>query len=277
MSLKSFRDARKAFSTNLNNVLAKLNYTPASLSMKLNNAAISGGSSKSVISASDVQDWTSGKKVPSLYAYFKLCDYLRLTMDDLFNPTFDLDSVVARSFAAQKTTAPKIAKGRLGVTELGTPHPVEIMASDIDNILKEELALLAPYVDETPKSFSITITPADKVFDDIKKGLDKAKIKVPSIGQVKSAEQLRKSLVDKHSISTKRNDKLAYAVLTSGKTVSSVAKSVGVAPRTLRDYMYYGVTVPETVAKALLKLLKVGNYTTLGLKFDSVKTRYTHV
>ena len=157
--------------------------------------------------------------------------------------------------AAQSSAAPKIvcptvpeisAEDLKDLTELSrcAHTPLDMVAIPVDKVetsfmvLGEEYDLLAPYVEKV----EVTIAPARS----------KAKpVKVPSTGTVKNAAQLHATLVDKHSLSPKRNDKLAYAVLTSGKTVQDVAKSVGVAPRTLRDYMYYGVTVPEHVGKRI--------------------------
>lgn len=271
MSLKSFRDARKAFATNLNSILSKLNYTPASLSMKLNNAAQMGGSVKSVISASDVQDWTSGKKVPSLYAYFKLCDYLHLNMDELLDPSFAIATVVGRSFANQSAATPKIS----------CPVVPEITAEDIRDMEQMASFNKVPLTDIVfPYKETVYNTLVDE-FEMLKPytpPVVKAKpVKVPSVGVVKNAATLHKSLVEKHTTSTNYNSKLAYAVLTSNITVKEVARLIGVAPSTLKDWMYYGVSVPEGAGKKLLKVLHVGNYAALGLKFDTVKTRFAHV
>ena len=261
MSLKSFKHARLAFFKNLNDVLNKLNYTPASLSMKLNNAAQMGGSVKSVVSASDIQDWTNGKKVPSLYAFFKLCDYLRVGMDELLDPKFNIDTVVARSFANQSVTTPKIATPATKIFNLPTPvTPTKsALASTLGSVM-DEIELLAPYT--PPVTCPVIKTKP---------------VKVPSTGRKISVDELQHTLVQKHTTSINYNSKLAYAVLTSGKSVQEIANTVGASPRALRDYMYYNVTIPENIGKALLKVLKSCNYATLGLKFDCAKTRYSHV
>ena len=265
MSLKSFKSARIAFFKNLNEILSKLNYTPASLSMKLNNAAQMGGSVKSVVSAADISDWTNGKKVPSLYAMFKLCDYLRVGMDELLDTNFNIDTVVSRSFANQSAAAPKITLVApvTPITKTRTvtlpPAPVPCMSAlqALCNSLEEEVNLLAPF----------TPTPVVKV----------KPVKVPTTGVKHSTAYLQETLVQKHTSSTSYNAKLAYAVLTSGKSVTEIASAVGASPRALRDYMYYGVSIPEQIGKNLLRVLGSCNYATLGLKFDCAKTRYSHV
>ena len=319
--MKSFRNARIAFAKNLNEVLAKLNYSPASLSMKLNNAAITGGSTKSVVSASDINDWVNGKKVPSLYAMFKLCDYMRIGMDELLDPNFSIDTVIARSFANQKATAPKItvpvatpaplptAKERPIKVEqtvlfnartgefMGIPLP-QIKGANIIEQLSSlsdvEAELLAPFNEVSPAlvEASYKASPVDIIQPVAEADADRtrasyydattmttANLPVTPVKAMKkrlTQEDLRVSCVSKHTTSTNYNSKLAYAVLTSGKTVSEIAVAVGASTRSLRDYMYYGVSIPEQIGKRLLKVLKTCNYATIGLKFDSNVARYTH-
>ena len=320
MSLKSFKTARTAFFKNLSEVLNKLNYTPASLSMKLNNAAQMGGSVRSVVSASDINDWTTGKKVPSLYVMFKLCDYLRISIDNLLDTTFDIDTIVSRSFANQNSSTPKINSTCPVIASVAFSSPTgelvftpaRRLSCELPKLTRKEAQALCPTLDDelsllTPLSVEATLPPpptSSSVEDRlllVSGSVDAGDIVLPSNDWVlhtmsedtkttsttkptKSSNKsrtpvalLQHSLVVKHTSSTNYNSKLAYAVLTSGFSVQDIAKAVGVSPSALRDYMYYNVSIPSTVGKALLRILKSCNYATLGLKFDAVKTRYTHV
>lgn len=109
-SLKSFSNARKAFITNLNALIVQFNYTATTFSMRLNQAAASSGSLKNVALAEDVAAWLSGTKVPSLYAFYKVCQFFNLPMDlMLSSEPIQTTTVTGKSFAKHTSNSPKVS------------------------------------------------------------------------------------------------------------------------------------------------------------------------
>ena len=107
--LKSFSDARKAFITNLNALFTQFNYTATTFSMRLNQSAMSGGSTKNVALAEDVAAWLSGTKVPTVYALYKVCQFFNVPMDSLFSSEpIQTTTVSGKSFAKQTAASPKV-------------------------------------------------------------------------------------------------------------------------------------------------------------------------
>jgi transcriptional regulator with XRE-family HTH domain len=107
--LKSFSDARKAFITNLNALMTQFNYTATTFSMRLNQSAMSGGSTKNVALAEDVAAWLSGSKVPTVYALYKVCQFFNVSMDSLFSSEpIQTTTVTGKSFAKQTAASPKL-------------------------------------------------------------------------------------------------------------------------------------------------------------------------
>ena len=106
---KSFSDARKAFITNLNALFTQFNYTATTFSMRLNQSAMSGGSTKNVALAEDVAAWLSGSKVPTVYALYKVCQFFNVPMDSLFSSEpIQTTTVTGKSFAKQTASSPKV-------------------------------------------------------------------------------------------------------------------------------------------------------------------------
>lgn len=243
---RSFRDARINFVTNLTNLLEKLDYTPASLAMKMNSAALTSGSSKSVVSASDISSWLENKKVPSLYAYFKLCDFLHVDLGEFLTKRFSVEDATGRTFARRDT----------GRTTIG-----EIMKELTES---ETVTLLLPPEETKVAPVEVSVE------------LEVESVPTPFIPL--SLPELRRTCVAKHTSSVETaNLKLAYAVLTSDRSLVSIAEAVGASTRSMRDYMYYGTSVPAHIARRLRTLLKAPNFAHLGLKFDSNMARYIHV
>jgi ribosome-binding protein aMBF1 (putative translation factor) len=107
--LKSFSDARKAFITNLNALMTQFNYTATTFSMRLNQSAMSGGSTKNVALAEDVAAWLSGNKVPTVYALYKVCQFFNVSIDSLFSSDpIQTTTVTGKSFAKQTAASPKM-------------------------------------------------------------------------------------------------------------------------------------------------------------------------
>ncbi len=108
-NLKSFSGARKAFQANFAALLKQFSYTATTFSMRLNQSAFAGGSTKHVVSAEDVNAWINGTKIPSLYAIYKVTDFFNITIDSLLSPApIETAAVTGKSFARQTAASPKI-------------------------------------------------------------------------------------------------------------------------------------------------------------------------
>lgn len=108
-NLKSFASARKSFQVNIIALLQQFNYTATTFSMRLNQSAFAGGSTKHVVSAEDVNAWINGTKIPSLYAIYKVTDFFNITIDSLLSPApIETAAVTGKSFARQTAASPKI-------------------------------------------------------------------------------------------------------------------------------------------------------------------------
>ena len=108
-SLKSFAGARKSFQANFAALLQQFNYTATTFSMRLNQSAFSGGSTKHVVSAEDVDSWINGTKIPSLYAIYKVTDFFNITIDSLLSSEPMVTNLVTgKSFAKQTASSPKV-------------------------------------------------------------------------------------------------------------------------------------------------------------------------
>ncbi|MCI4435699.1 MAG: hypothetical protein JHC33_02660 [Ignisphaera sp.] len=109
-NLKSFSEARKAFITNLNALMTQFGYTATTFSMRLNQSAMSGGSTKNVALTEEVAAWLAGTKVPTVYALYKVCQFLNVPMDALFSSDLiQTTTVTGKSFAKQTSKSPKVA------------------------------------------------------------------------------------------------------------------------------------------------------------------------
>lgn len=280
MSLRSFRSARNAFAKNLSAIMEKLNLTPATLSMKLNSAAENSGSVKSVLSAQDIRDYQNNNKIPSLYAFYKLTDYLHVSMDDIFDPKYDASTAVGRSFARVEN-APKVKL------------PETIPGMSLENLLAfrehSQDDIIVPVqeaeVETLRESFKPIEVPADEVntiltpvYETLEPAFQMPGVRVETVTTVTTPKYNAKfvSIILERTDSDEYNYRLAKAVLSSGLKLKDIAKAVNCSTRSLRDYMYYGVSVPEQIAKNLRVVLGLPNFKTMGLKFDAAKGRYVH-
>ena len=82
--LPSFKKAREAFSKNLKRLIDEYDYTPATLSLKLNSLC-----DKDIVTSKDIYNWIENKSVPNIYQLYKLTSYLKSftfeSMDSLFS------------------------------------------------------------------------------------------------------------------------------------------------------------------------------------------------
>lgn len=124
-NLKSFSDARKALISNLNALMAQFSYTATTFSMRLNQSAIAGGSTKNVALAEEVANWLSGTKVPTVYALYKVADFFNVSIDALLSPDpIQTTTVTGKSFAKQTSKSPKV-----NTTITNTPKGTTTMAT----------------------------------------------------------------------------------------------------------------------------------------------------
>ena len=108
-NLKSFSTARKSFQTNMVALLQQFSYTATTFSMRLNQSAFAGGSTKHVVSAEDVDAWINGTKIPSLYAIYKVTGFFNITIDALLgSEPIVTNLVTGKSFAKQTASSPKL-------------------------------------------------------------------------------------------------------------------------------------------------------------------------
>lgn len=69
---------------------------------------------------------------------------------------------------------------------------------------------------------------------------------------------------------------LANRLYSSEMTLAQLAAKFGTSTRSLRDYAFYGVSVPETTAKKMASFFKT-NYRGLGLYLNSERNRFEHM
>lgn len=92
----------------------------------------------------------------------------------------------------------------------------------------------------------------------------------------------RTSKKQMEQVVTARTDSKAYNLLLANKLYNTdmqlkeIAAKVGASTRSLRDYAFYGTTVPSAVAEKLVKLFKT-SYRNLGLTYNTDRDRYEHL
>lgn len=284
MKVKSFVQARNAFKKNLADIMDSLNLYPTTFASKLNTA-----NGKTVIDSQTIHQWIEGKKIPSVYALFKVCDYLGVTMDDLFDPSFKADKVTGRSYAAQSADTPKV--NVISTPNLKCPTTWDEVFKD----LREQVVKAEPVVkfEEIEKmSFSNVLNTFSDPWDSINTNdieintlsnqeTDMTKTTTTTTTNTTKRDRTpftqREKIVAQHTTSHKYNTKLAYAILNSGKTLKEISSETGIPTRCLRDYAYYSVSISPDRAKALLKALNMCNYKTLGLRLSTDTLRYVPI
>lgn len=256
MSTKSFSVARKSFVNNLNDVMTKLNLFPTTLAFKLNATS----QNNNVVTSQTINEWLEGKKVPSLYAYYKLCQYLNVSMDELLDEKFNTNTATGKAFAAQSINTPK-------VTVCCIDNMVDINAEDLLHSLNQTPIST---IKETTMSINTTTSNTTNTTASITTTTTTTK-------RDRTPATERKNLVYTRTSSDKVNAKLAYAILKSGMTMEELAETTGISIRSLRNYAYYGVSISPERAYILLKTLKSCNYATLGLRLSTDTKRYVAV
>ena len=136
-NLKSFSGARKAFQANFAALLKQFSYTATTFSMRLNQSAFAGGSTKHVVSAEDIDAWINGTKIPSLYAIYKACQFFNITIDSLLSSEPIATNLVAgKSFAKQTAASPKLIN-TIPTTTGVTPMAVKKTVSNTNTKMRD--------------------------------------------------------------------------------------------------------------------------------------------
>jgi hypothetical protein len=92
----------------------------------------------------------------------------------------------------------------------------------------------------------------------------------------KTTKKQMTEVVTARTNSTKYNLLLANKIYSSEMQLKDIAKKVGASTRSLRDYAFYGTTVPTNVAERMVKLFKT-SYRNLGLSLNEDTNRYEHM
>jgi hypothetical protein len=97
-----------------------------------------------------------------------------------------------------------------------------------------------------------------------------------TISITKTSKKQMDEVVRSRTTSRSYNLLLANKIYSSDMTLKMISAKTGASTRSLRDYAFYGVSVPQAVATKLASVLKTSPRN-LGLTFDSTTERYNHV
>ena len=233
----SFKDARKNFGQNIQKLLTKFDYTAAMLALKLNTICESDS-----IATKDVYEWMTGDSLPKIYHLYKLALWFTIPMDCLFANNFDTATVHGHSFARQEIK-PITAESK----QDGIPYLNEVMDNTITSI-------------------------KTKIENGEKPDMTNTKM----IAIAKTTKKQMTEVVAARTDSKKYNLLLANKIYSSEMQLKDIAKKVGASTRSLRDYAFYGTTVPVDVADKLVKLFKT-SHRNLGLSLNEDTNRYEHL
>ena len=126
---------------------------------------------------------------------------------------------------------------------------------------------------QQPITYSVSEEPL-KPSADSKENLMATKTNIVSIAR-STKKQMEQTV-------TARTDSKAYNLLLANKIYNSemslkeIAATVGASTRSLRDYAFYGTTVPSNIAENLVKMFKT-SYRNLGLQYNEDRDRYEHM
>lgn len=97
-----------------------------------------------------------------------------------------------------------------------------------------------------------------------------------AISITKTSKKQMDEVIRSRTTSRSYNILLANKIYSSDMTLKTISAKTGASTRSLRDYAFYGVSVPQAVATKLASVLKTSPRN-LGLTFDSTTERYNHV
>lgn len=128
----SFGAARKNFKVNLKALLSQLDYTAATLALRLNTICESD-----TLATSDVYKWLEGTAIPNVYHLYKMATWLNIPMGQLFSNDFDASAVQGHSFARQQALAATITpvQVRTAINETNTIEDTTLMTTTNTNIV----------------------------------------------------------------------------------------------------------------------------------------------
>ena len=97
-----------------------------------------------------------------------------------------------------------------------------------------------------------------------------------AISITKTSKKQMDEVVRSHTTSRSYNILLANKIYSSDMTLKAISAKTSASTRSLRDYAFYGVSVPQAIATKLASVLKTSPRN-LGLTFDPTTERYNHV
>jgi len=92
----------------------------------------------------------------------------------------------------------------------------------------------------------------------------------------KTSMKKMKETVTARTASKTYNVLLANKIYSSEMTLVEIAKHVGASTRSIRDYAFYGTSVPANIANNFVTLFHT-SYHNLGLHYNADTDRYTHM
>lgn len=190
------------------------------------------------IATKDVYEWINGDALPKIYHLYKLALWFTVPMDCLFASNFDATTVHGHYFARQESK-PITADAK---TE-GAPFISIPMEKAMAALINGETTQM-----NNPKMIAIA----------------------------KTTKKQMTEVVTARTDSKKYNLLLANKIYSSEMQLKDIAKKVGASTRSLRDYAFYGTTVPVDVADKLVKLFKT-SHRNLGLSLNEDTNRYEHL
>jgi len=238
----SFGAARKNFKVNLKALLSQLDYTAATLALRLNTICESD-----TLATSDVYKWLEGTAIPNVYHLYKMATWLNIPMGQLFSNSFDASAVQGHSFARQQ--------------------PAGIAFQFVDEVTHK------PFASVSPSGVNIkNINETNTIEDTTLMTTNNTNVVAISKTNKKQMEETVKA----RTTSRTYNLLLANKIYSSEMQLKDIATKVGASTRSLRDYAFYNQSLPENVAANLVKLFKT-SYHSLGLKLNKEDNRYYHL
>ena len=92
----------------------------------------------------------------------------------------------------------------------------------------------------------------------------------------KTSKRKMDEVVRSRTASRTYNVLLANKIYSSDMTLKEIASKVGASTRSIRDYAFYGTTIPTEVANRFVSLFKT-SYRNLGLYFNEDTNRFNHM
>ena len=101
-------------------------------------------------------------------------------------------------------------------------------------------------------------------------------IKTNVVSISKTSKRKMDELVRTRTTSRTYNVLLANKIYSSDMTLKEIASKVGTSTRSIRDYAFYGTTIPAEIAGKFVSMFKT-SYRNLGLSYNEDRNRYEHM